>query len=161
MAFILSAQRRPSGAVIPNFRRYQEYLVANRSRFPRHAYELATSDWYHHPSDHRCPHDAWLESAIFEEPATGDRNEIRTATLRVRLLGSYHDGHIELTYPQVFRYELLGAALGGGHADWLWDEFRLSDGGHVLHEIEWASESRWLIEASDVQCTWQPRPGAG
>ncbi len=40
--------------------------------------------------------------------------------------------------------------------DWLYDEFRLSDNGHLLHEIEWADGGRWLIEADDIEFDWRP-----
>ena len=40
--------------------------------------------------------------------------------------------------------------------DWLHDEFCHSVRGHFLHEIEWAKEGRWLIEADDIEFSWQP-----
>ena len=43
--------------------------------------------------------------------------------------------------------------------DWLYDEFRLNDRGHVLHEIEWSgpgTSGQWMIEASDVEFAWRP-----
>jgi hypothetical protein len=75
-----------------------EYLAANRERFPPGAYQLATSDWYFGFSDPRGPHDAWLEAVEVAEPAEGDRKQFRTVSIRIRLLGSYHDGWIELVY---------------------------------------------------------------
>jgi hypothetical protein len=59
----------------------------------------------------------------------------------------------------VFTYRLDAWEGEQGHRDWRYDEFRLSEAGHLLHEIEWAganSTSRWLIEASDVEYTWEP-----
>jgi hypothetical protein len=59
----------------------------------------------------------------------------------------------------VFTYRLDAWEGEPGHRDWRYDEFRLSEAGHLLHEIEWAganSTSRWLIEASDVEYTWEP-----
>jgi len=134
---------------------YQRYIGENKSAFPSGAYELATSDWYYGFTDHRAPHDAWLEWARFEEPATGSRSESRQLSLRVRLLGAYHDQYLEFFYPVVYSYSLVNLASSCGHADWRYDEFRLSPAGHLVHEIEWAGgpgvEARWLIEASDVQ----------
>ena len=159
MAFILGEQRRTGDAVVANFRRYREYVQSNRSRFPPRAFELAAAEWYFDASDHRCPHDAWLESLTIEEPASGARKEQRSVAIRSRLLGAYHDGHIEFFYPQVFQYsiELINGA--GGHRDWLYDEFRVSPEGHVIHEVQWAGREdtgRWVIEASDVEYQWQP-----
>jgi hypothetical protein len=159
MTFILAAQRKSYEEMRANWRRYEEYLGSVRDRFPPSAYALATSDWYYNPEDHRCPHDAWLEELGITEPAEGPRHENRTVAIQVRLLGAYHDGHIEMRYPTVFRYELALGSGRQGHGDWRYDEFRLSEEGHILHEIEWARldhTARWLIEASDVEFVWKP-----
>ncbi|RNF83590.1 hypothetical protein [Montanilutibacter psychrotolerans] len=137
------------------FQRYTEYLRRNRPRFPTAAYRLASSGLLLNANDPRCPHDGWLEWAKFEEAAEGERDEIRSLSLRVRLLGAYHDRFIELFYPQVFSYAMTNPCSVAGHFDWRYSEIRLSDKGNVIHEIEWAGsldkEARWVIEASDVQ----------
>lgn len=137
-------------------------LKQNEDRFPKKAYELATSDWYYGFDDHRAPHDSWLEWAKFEEPATGDRNEIRHLSLRVRLLGAYHDMYLEFYYPKVYSYSFAVPASQNGHSDWLFDEFRLNEQGRVVHEIEWdggpwSDQDRWVIEASDVEFSVFPK----
>lgn len=159
--YILSAQRDtpPERAHEPYhdpFPAYDAYLAANRGRFPPGAYALATGAWWYDPRDPRCPHDAWLEAAILREPAEGERHEIRTTALSVRLLGAYHDGHIELAYPRVFAYGMDARDTAGGHGDWRYDEFRVSDRGRLIHEIEWADGATWLIEADDVEYRWIP-----
>ncbi len=160
MTFILTAQRGPGpDEVREAFRRYNEYLEANRDRFPPSAYALATAHWYFGSDDRRCPHDGWLEAIEISEPSSGERHEKRTVSIRVRLLGAYHDGHIELLYPRVYRYRLDIHHGDLGHRDWRYDEFRLSDDGHLLHEIEWweyRETGRWLIEADDVHLSWHP-----
>jgi hypothetical protein len=158
MAFILSDQR--DADVVAAFQRYREYLDRRRKDFPRGAYDLAMSDWYYDYDDHRCPHDAWLETLTVSEPATGARQEVRTVALHVRLLGSYHDGYIEFRYPHVFRYAFRLDSGTGAHRDWRYDEFRITEEGHLLHEIEWwgqKSTGRWIIESSDVEFTWLPK----
>jgi len=159
VAYILAAERDGSPAqMLASFQRYRAYLDGLRGRFPAGAYALATSDWYYNPEDHRCPHDAWLEEVAIRELAEGRRHEQRCVRLEIRLLGAYHDGHIVLRYPRVFTYRLDTWDGHDGHRDWRYDEFLLSEGGHVLHEIEWAgprSTSRWLIEASDVEHSWE------
>jgi hypothetical protein len=161
MSFILSAQRDPE-TIATAFQQYRAYLASNAASFPRGAHALATSEWYFDPRDHRCPHDAWLESITIAEPATGERGEQRVTAIRVRLLGAYHDGFIELFYPQVIRYSLSSPSSVRGLRDWRYDEFRLAPSGHMIHEIEWAGfspdeVSRWIIEASDVKFEWVPR----
>jgi hypothetical protein len=158
MSYVLAKQRDTD--VVGAFRDYRAYLSENASRFPPSAYALATSDWYFDFADHRCPHDAWLESATFSEPSSGERSQVRSTTLNVRLLGAYHDGYIEFAYPAVRAYEFSMPHAAQGHSDWRYDEFRAADGGGVIHEIEWASfhdTGRWLIEAADVIHRWVPR----
>jgi hypothetical protein len=102
------------------------------------------------------PHDAWLESAELQEHSGGER---RQSSLTIRLLGAYHDGFIELHYPQVFAYTFDMQDSGAGRRDWRYDELRLSDTEHLIHEIEWAhsrTTCRCLIEASDVTHRWIP-----
>jgi len=161
MTYILGAQRDCSYAEMKaNFERYRAYLKEQRSRFPPAAHALATSDWYYNFDDHRCPHDAWLERLTIEESDQEQGREERTIALRIRLLGAYHDGRIELRYPRVYGYRLDTWDGARGHRDWRFDEFRLSEDGHLLHEIEWAGAEatcRWLIEASDIEFSWEPR----
>src|SRR5262249_6791989 len=154
---ILSNERGED--VVAAFHRYEQYLQGQRKAFPSGAYSLATAQWYFDPGDHRCPHDGWLETIMLSETATGLRHEVRRVSMRIRLLGAYHDGHIEFYYPQVFRYRFEVDSVASGHRDWLYDEFRLSDDGRLLHEIEWAgpgSSGQWVIEASDVEFAWLP-----
>ena len=161
MSFILSAQREPE-TVVSAFERYRGYLKANATAFPRGALALASSDWYFEPADHRCPHDSWLTDITISEPTIGHRSEERSTAIRVRLLGAYHDGFIELFYPHVFRYSLSAPSSARGLGDWRYDEFRITPDAHLIHEIEWAGfpheeGSRWIIEASDVEYQWTPK----
>lgn len=160
LMYVLSEQLDTARDLGEPFRRYAEYLEINRSRFPVSAYNLAAGLLLD-ASDPSCPHDGWLEWARFEEPSSGDRQENRTLSLRVRLLGAYHDRYIELFYPLVYAYSMSTAHSSHGHGDWRYSEIRLNDSGNVVHEIEWAGppgrDARWLIEASDVQLTSIPR----
>jgi hypothetical protein len=119
--------------------------------------------WYFDFSDHRCPHDAWLEQVTVSETGTGATGEERAVSLSIRLLGAYHDGHIQIRYPRVFSYRVEGLDGARGHRDWRYDEFRLSERGHLLHEIEWWGSQptgTWLIEASDIEYEWIARAAA-
>jgi hypothetical protein len=160
MPYILSAQRDQD--VNAAFRRYREYLAAPERPLPRGAYSLAASDWYFDPRDHRCLHDAWLESVTISEPAAGERDQDRGTTISVRLLGAHQNGTIELFYPHVFSYSLASPSCTRGLGDWRYDEFRVSANGRLIHEIEWAGYpydkgSHWIIEASDVEFHWWPK----
>ncbi len=161
MPFILSAQREPE-TVVAAFRHYREYLDSCAQVFPRAGHELACSEWYFDPREHRCPHDAWLEAITISEPASGEHHETRHTAIRLRLLGAFHDGFIEFFYPQVFSYSFTTPVCGRGLGDWRYDEFRVTSDGHLLHEIEWTGfpreeGSHWIIEASDVEFQWIPK----
>lgn len=155
MAHYLSKQRDED--VVGSYRRYQEYLREHQQTFPPGGFALGTAEWYQDASDHRCPHDGWLEHVTISEPSSGERHQVRVTSARIRLLGAYHDGFIELFYPQVFRYSLGLDDATGGHRDWRYDEFRLSNTGWLVHEIEWSDGATWIIEASDVEFLWIPR----
>ena len=80
--------------------------------------------------------------------------------LTVRLLGAYHDGHIELRYEGVTVYRLESWDLAAGHRGWLADELRIDAAGRLEHEIEWSGPGptgRWRIVASDVRFVWHPQ----
>jgi hypothetical protein len=158
--FILKAQRDADDWEDVSWKRYPAYLESVRDRMPASAYALATSDWYFGFSDPRGPHDARLvEVAIGEGAAAPDRFPTAPPSLRIRLLNAWGNGYIELRYPRVYRYQLTMGDGGAGHRDWLFDEFRLTDDGHVLHEIEWWGSDeagRWIIEASDVEHAYLP-----
>jgi hypothetical protein len=157
MAYILGEQRNVDCK--GSFERYSEFLRINKEAFPAQAFALATSDWYYNPEDPRCPHDSWLEKISIAENAEGTRQEIRQTNIHIRLLGAYHNGYIELFYPEVFIYSLQMINCTRGHLDWLYDEFRLSSTGHLIHEIQWAGaydSGTWVIEASDVEYKWFP-----
>jgi hypothetical protein len=157
MTYYLSNERNKD--VLSAFRRYQEYLCAHRREFPPGAYSLATAEWYYDPNDHHCPHDGWLDRVTISEATTPLTT--RAITIRTRLLSAYQDGYIEFFYPHVFTYSLDSSSCSSGLGDWLYDEFRLSPQGNVIHEIEWAGlpsgkGSRWIIESSDIEFRWTP-----
>jgi hypothetical protein len=155
--FILAAQRNRDS--IESFRKYRKYLEDNHDRFPSAAYALATSDWYFDFQCHECPHDAWLESVRVDEHSMGKSHEIRSAAITIKLMGAYHDGTIEIYYPKVFEYRFNSLALEGGHRDWRYDELRLNEKGHLIHEIEWngcQDNGSWVIVASEVEFKWTP-----
>lgn len=157
MSYVLGKERDVD--VDGAFRRYRRYLAENKSAFPASAYALASADWYFDFGDRRCPHDSWLESATLAEPSSGARHEVRASVLTLRLLGAYHDGHIEFLYPDVAAYKLAMPYAAQGQGDWRYDEFRVTPEGRVIHEIEWAAfghTGNWLVEASDVIHRWIP-----
>jgi len=97
-----------------------------------------------------------VESLLIREPSSGNRHEAREIEIAIRLLGAFHDGYLELSYPGVRSYSTLGVTQTPkiSHGDWLGDEVRLSDNNLVLHEILFSGGSRWVIESRDIQFQW-------
>ena len=161
MAYILSAERRGTpGKVSESFARYREYLRTHEDRFPAGVYKLATASWYFDLSDNRSPHDGRLiEMRLTERKVDEDTSE-SALDLSIRLMNSYNDAEIEFSYTEVVNYALHLRDGDWGHRDWRYDEFRLSEDGHVIHEIEWsgpAETARWEIVASDIRFRITPR----
>jgi hypothetical protein len=160
MSFILSRNRRTPEGTASAMRTYERYIASQKERFPPSALSLATSDWYFGCGG-KSPHDSWLERLEVLEVGQGDRKHIRSAAITIRLLSSFQDGQIELSYPRVFGYSFATGAkviADEGHGDWLWDEFTVSGEGHLVHEIEW-QHGIWKIVADDVRYAWIPYDG--
>jgi hypothetical protein len=138
--------------------KYGQYLESLRGRIPEAAFSFAIAEWHYNFRDPRCPHDSWVEKLTIREPSSGKRRHIRGLEIRVRLLGAYHDGYIELFYKNVAGYSLAFSPgiYGWAHSDWLYDEVRISDEGSVIHEIRFASNARWYIECEDIVYEWEP-----
>lgn len=141
---------------------YYDYLQSVKDRLSPDAFSFASADWHYDPTDHRCPHDSWVESLTLAEPSSGNRHESRKVELKLRLLGAYHDGHSEILYSEVSGYHLRmpelhrGQGSPVGHGDWLVDEIRLSERGLVEHEIRFSQGSSWLIECENIIYKWMP-----
>jgi len=143
---------------------YRSYLETVRHQMPPRALAFASAPWHYDADDHQCPHDAWVQSCVVSEKATGARSEVRNVEIVIVLLGAYHDGHLTLTYEGVTTYSLLAPVLKApqarvGHGDWVVDEVRLSEARQVIHEIAFSSGARWTIECSDIRSDWQPVGG--
>jgi hypothetical protein len=155
---VLSPNRVGARELEESFERYREYLEEHKARFPPSAYELASSEWYFSLADPRSPHDSSLEDLEVSERGKGP-SDARTINIRVRLRNARQDRYLDFHYPRVFAYRLQLADGILGHRDWRYDEYRLSDEGHVIHEVEWygpGEVGRWVIVASDVHLTHRP-----
>jgi hypothetical protein len=144
---------------------YNDYLKSIQESLPPAVYAFATAPW-HYGDGARGLHDSWLESLSISELASGERSQNRAIGIHIRLLGAYHDRHIELIYEGVRNYSLeispefkSSRTYKSGHGDWLIDEIRLSESDLVLHEIEFSSGSRWIIECENIQylSEWKQR----
>jgi hypothetical protein len=152
MAYVLLADNvhEPPERFKRAWSEYNAYLASIASRLPESARAFALADWHYNFSDHRCPHDSWLEDLSVWYATGGERRTSRTAQIVARFLGAYHDGFIEIAYTNATRHKLVQGA-----GDWLYDEVRLTEDGAVLHEIEFEG-GHWLIECSDITARWIP-----
>lgn len=150
--YILSAdwqnEDNPNAVVEANTR-YQKYLSDNKHRFPLSAFEFASAEWHHNFRDHKALHDSWLVDVSIQE---SDSKENRVTDITLKLLGAYHDGHMFIKYSNVKSYQ-IGSSTSK-HTSIDRDEVRLSENGHVLHEIVWWQDFVWLIECKDITYTW-------
>ena len=156
MKFFANVGRATVPEMLERTKAYREYLQSVKERLSVTAFEFATAAWHYDHSDHRCPHDSWVESLTIDEPGAGERLQDRSLRISTRLLGAFHDGHLLLGYADVQTYSLESPKGRAGHGDWLVDEIRLSDNGFVLHEVLFSNDSRWQIEAKDISCEWRP-----
>jgi hypothetical protein len=143
-------------------RAYKSYLQSVQNSLPPHVFEFAAAPWHYDHTDHRCPHDGWLESLTVRENAEGDRRQLRCIEIELLLFGASHDGHMRMTYRAVSSYFITlptcESSFGNrvGHGDWLVDEFRLSTNGLILHKVLFSSGSRFEIECHDFDWEWIP-----
>ena len=135
--------------------RIQKNLQAIASHLPAGAKSFALSNWHYDPTHHQCPHDAWLDSLVVEELASGERQQIRKIRIILTLLGAYHDGRIQLSYEDVVRYSFEKPPSGNAHGDWLIDEVQLSPEGLAVHDIQF-EKGRLRIECRDFTYSWTP-----
>jgi hypothetical protein len=144
-----------------HFSDYYQYLESIKDKLPKNVIDFATASWHYDPNDHKCPHDAWVESLKIIELSSGERRRNRNIEIHLQLLGAYHDGFIDLIYKGVKGYalalrEVVNPESNSWHGDWLADEIRLSDDGIVIHEVEFPVGGSWKIFFTDIEYKWTP-----
>ena len=156
--FLLSADR--ADASRDCLAEYRAYLAENAHRFPRGAYRLAKAPWYTEPLHFRCPHGARLGSWTYASDGDGTPGGLRillhSADLRGRIIFLYKDVYARRMH--------IFDGRGVRDTRWRFDELRVTDDGHVLHEIEWnepAGVGTLLIEAADVEFHYTPGDFSG
>ena len=111
--------------------------------------------WYQNHTDHRCPHDGWIQELAITEPHSGARQEKRVTSIRIQILGAFHNGIIELTYSGVTRYLLKTTDVRKGHGDWLSDELVLNSDRRLVHRVK-LDRGNWEFEAGTIDFKWTP-----
>lgn len=141
-----------------DFTRYAAYIESVRDKLPAHIFAFASDPRYFDLSSHSSLHDAWLESLIVREVASGQRQEIRGLEIALSFLGPFHGRRIHLNYTGVTRYTFTVLPRYGdlnyehaAHGNLLTHEIRLRDHGLFVHEFLFEREGPFLIECSDIR----------
>jgi hypothetical protein len=133
------------------WQKYEAYLASIATKLTPELLDFATADWHYNPRDHRSLHDSWMQRMIIRE-ADGNEARPRQLAIELELLGPYHDGMTRLSYEGVVAYACSLSLVPkmpdtrSPHGDWLIDEVRLSDSGHVIHEVCFDSGAQLVIE---------------
>ena len=139
---------------------YKKYVQSIREKLPKHIYDFAANPGHFDLTSHSSLHDAWLESLVVDETASGERNEIRQLEVRISLLGPFHDRRIRLRYAGVARYSFDAPARYDdprydhtAHGDLFTHEIRLGHNGLFVHELLFERDATFLIECADIRHT--------
>jgi hypothetical protein len=137
---------------------YLKYVETIKEKLPAHIHQFASNLNHFDLQSHSSLHDAWLESAVIREAATGERNEIRKLEIKISFLGPFHDRRIHLTYTGVTRYSFDTPAQYGNsrydhtaHGDLFTHEIRLGHNGLFIHELLFERDATFLIECADIR----------
>lgn len=141
-----------------DFKRYSTYIASVRHKLPPHVHSFASDPRYFNPTSPSSLHDAWLETAVVREAASGKRHEVRQMEIVLTLLGPCHDRRIHLHYTGITRYSLGAPPRCGearyeqvAHGDLITHEIRLGDDGLLIHELLFETDATFLIECSDIR----------
>jgi hypothetical protein len=137
---------------------YGPYLSGILQDLPPAARAFVVADWHYDVSDHRCLHDAWVDSVSINERAQGERRQHRRTEIVVKLFGAFHDGHAQLHYTGVKACSFECEDASHGHGDWIIDEVRLSPAKTIIHEVL-LTKARWVIECADIEWRWTELQG--
>jgi hypothetical protein len=146
-----------------DYGKYETYVQSIREKLPKHIYDFAANPNHFNLQSHSSLHDAWLESLVVKEAASGERNEIRKLEVKMSLLGPFHDRWIHLHYTGVTRYSFDTPARYDdtryddtryehtAHGDLFTHEIRLGQHGLFVHELLFERDATFLIECSDIR----------
>lgn len=142
------------------YKKYFEYLNENRHKIPTHVYSFASNIKFYSLDDKSSLHDAWLNSLIVNEIATGSRSENREIEIKMQFLAPYHDRLTELSYKKVSMFDLKTPTefvappfINVGHGDLLTHEVSLSESQgktKLIHKLLFSRGSTFHIECEDI-----------
>jgi hypothetical protein len=155
----LQIQRRFKFHGLPGAEREKQiraYYEREKAQIPLGAAEFAFAPWRYDVTDHRCPHDAWIQEVRIFDLADGSEH-LRSSEIEVVLLGPFHDLTLRFKYLGVLGYSFEAAPQLKlrGHGDWLYDEIHPMNDG-IEHHVEF-ERALFSISAKDLRYTWHQR----
>ena len=149
-----------------DFDRYRRYIDSVRSQLPEHVYSFASNPEHFNLESPSSLHDAWLESLIVRERASGERAQIRQLEIQLSLLGPRHDRWIQLRYSGVTQYSFHTADKSSelrfehtAHGDLIAHEIRVRPSGALVHEVVFERGTTFLIECHNLKYWEEMRVG--
>jgi hypothetical protein len=135
--------------------RIDEYNASIESRLPKEARSFVISDWHYNFHDVRCPHDSWLETIEFVK-AKGFGKDRKLSSIRLKLLGAFHDRWIFVEYLEVRDFLISGQMVlpNGRNQDWIYDEVHLSDSGLIEHVVQFETFA-FRVESADIRVSFE------
>ena len=143
---------------------YHQHLESKRNKMTDTLQEFAFAGWHYDFTDHKCPHDGWLENLNMVEKVVNDKdgNEARLIDISIKLLGAYHDLYIYLEYYRVKTYcfdqprrDSVFPHNRSTHSDWLLDELVIEGKKNYIHKIIWSSGATWYIHFEDIKVSFE------
>jgi hypothetical protein len=140
---------------------YRDYFHRNKHRFPVNAGKFAGAAWHYDFSDPRCPHGAWCAAIRMKTPVEEiGTDRYQGGEVQVRLLTPNLVGYLVLTYFRIrshsfVLYSPMPEEETSSYSDLIIDEVRLTEGGKVVYEVQFAT-GHWLIECADILGDWKP-----
>lgn len=165
MTFLVG-KKLPPGAdhiveAVRSWEEYENFLETIKDDLPKSSRDFFLATWHYDKDDHRCLHDAWLESLVISESPPAQEAERRQIEISIRLLGSYHDGYMTIRYHGVRRYLITTPPKAAtppatdGHGDLLADEVSMSEYGFPVHYMEFSRGSLLEIEYQELEWDWR------
>lgn len=131
------------------FDRYFDYLESIKDRLEIPVYEFFSDIERYSVDSKKSLHDAWVD-LIQVEQVDGGRAE--NLSVKIVLLGPFHDRRFEISYFNVAGFSLVHAGIRrrNGRQDLLAHELRLSDDGCIEHLIEFDDGLRVFLVCDSI-----------
>jgi hypothetical protein len=140
---------------------HEQDVARIASKLPVNARKYALAAWHCDLTDRRCIHDAWVEQIIVVERGSGERKQLRSLDIAIRLLGAHRDRHLILKFPSISHYIIDRPHSDSkrqdtaGHGDVLDDSIKLTGDGQVLYTLR-LEFGKIEIAAKDIQFSQTP-----